>query len=130
MRVTCEGDRQVFEVTICDFKADLLLRRLKPYSPPRLVLRGLQELLDRLENIGDLASLGFLFSLQVGHAAGQVLVGCEDFAQPHERPHDGDVDDHRSPAAQDAGEHRDALLGERIRWIAGVTVFLGTGHNL
>jgi hypothetical protein len=55
------------------------------------------------------------------HALGQVLdqrhhltTDYRRASQPHERPHDLDVDAHSGFAAQNAGKHRYALLGESM----------------
>jgi hypothetical protein len=43
------------------------------------------------------------------------VAGGEQLAELHESPHDGDVHLHRALAAQDAGKHGHALLGEGHR---------------
>jgi hypothetical protein len=56
--------------------------------------------------------LGIILLLQVGEVAGEFSIGEEHFAQADECLHDRNVYLHSAPAAKDAGEHGDPLLGK------------------
>ena len=82
---------------------------------------------DRVE---DNLELLIVLILQRGELAREVSIRCEHLPELHEGPHDGDVDLHRARAAQDAGKHGDALLGEGVGAIGETAVLLGSGHKL
>jgi len=85
-------------------KADLLVR-----------LGGWRhELADRVKERTDGLIVAFETPLQFAQFAGQGLVGAQHPAKPHEGAHDRDIDLHRTFAAQHAGKHRYALLGEGV----------------
>ena len=68
-----------------------------------------EELFDGLEDGGELFVV-FLF--EVVDFAGEGLVVVHEFAELDEGSHDGEVDFDGAMAAQDAGKHGNALLGE------------------
>ena len=73
---------------------------------------GGHELADGIEDEPELAVV-FLFDfLQL---AGEVGIGAKHLAEADKVPHDGDIYLHAAVAAQDAGKHGDALLGEGHR---------------
>jgi hypothetical protein len=82
------------------------------------------------DGVEDRFELGVVFSLQVGQLESQLGVGEEHFTQAHEGAHDGDVDLHGPPAAQDAGEHGDTLFREGVGAVRPAPVYRGTHHSL
>src|SRR5262249_25601118 len=84
----------------------------EPDRPGPLRVRS-HQLANRVEHDADLRVVLLLERLEL---ALEVGVRLEQLPQPYERTHDLDVDLDRALAAQHAGEHRDALLGERV-WI-------------
>jgi len=50
----------------------------------------------------------------------EMLVGVHEAAKLDEGAHDGDIDFDGARRAQDAGEHRHALLGEGVRCCSDV----------
>ncbi len=58
--------------------------------------------------------------LQLVQLAGEVFVRRQDFTQPDERPHDGDVDLDGPVTVKDAGQHRNALFGEGVGQVLSV----------
>ena len=72
---------------------------------------GCHELADGVE---DHLELRVVLSLQIIELAGQVFVRSQQAAQPDERAHDFNVHLYGTPAPQDAREHRDTFLGERV----------------
>lgn len=71
-----------------------------------------------LEDVGDRPDL-VIMELHRFCEASQLLDQLawrrQQTPQANEGPHDGDVDVHRRRRAEDAGEHRDAMLGEDPR---------------
>jgi hypothetical protein len=76
------------------------------------------------------SKLLIVFLLQGLQLLGEIPMRLKHLPQPDEGPHDGDVDLHGASALEDAGEHRDTLLGERVRQLAGIAMLLRTGHKL
>src|SRR5687767_2091389 len=79
-----------------------------------LDLRGsgrVHQFADRIEDDGELLVV-LLF--QLFELAGQIGMTGEELSQTHEGPHDGDIHFDGPLAAENAGEHRDALLGEGV----------------
>jgi len=64
--------------------------------------------------VEDDLELGIVLLFQGFQLAGQFGVRRHDLPKPHERPHDLDVHPDRRRAAEHAGEHRHALLGEGV----------------
>ena len=82
---------------------------------------------DRLED--NLELLVILF-LQRGELARKVRIRCEHLPELNKGPHDGDVDLHRARAAENAGEHGNALFGEGVGAVAITPPAGGCGHRL
>lgn len=58
--------------------------------------------------------LGVVLLFESGEFPGEVVVGREHLAEFYECSHDGDVNLYGAGAAEDAGEHGDALFGEGV----------------
>ena len=67
------------------------------------------ELVDSVEHN---LELGVVLLFESGEFPGEVVVGREHLAEFYECSHDGDVDLYGAWAAEDAGEHGDALFGK------------------
>ena len=76
-----------------------------------LGLERCHQLADRVENR---LELGIVPLLQRVELPGEAGVGGQHPAEADERPHDLHIDLHRPAALEHAGEHGDALFGERI----------------
>jgi hypothetical protein len=78
------------------------------------------EFTDGVEQRADAGVVAFNLALQLGQFVGKFLVQGERRSQPHEHPHDGNVDLNGARAAQDARQHGDAFLCEDLRQILEV----------
>ena len=77
------------------------------------------QLLDCLEDKGELLVVFFLERFDL---AGEIAICIHKAAELHERPHNGDIDFDSARAAEDAGEHGNALLGESAGWPTSASV--------
>ncbi len=77
---------------------------------------------DGFEQRVDAFVVVFDLALQLRQLMGQFLVQGERLPQAHKGAHDGDVDLDGALAVQHAGEHGDALLGERGDWFRPATM--------
>ena len=78
----------------------------------------MHELPDRIK---DRFELSIVLALQSIEFPRQILVGCQELADPDKGIHNLDIDLDRSFAVQDAGKHGHTLLGESIRGEAATT---------
>ena len=76
------------------------------------------QLADRVE---DDLKLGVVFVFERGKLASKFRIREEHLAQAHKCAHDGDIDLYGPRTPQDAGKHRDALLGEGVGKITTAT---------
>src|SRR5947209_1009000 len=95
----------------------LLLMRMKP-DLTFWFFRWRHQFADRIE---DDLKLGVVFLFQCREFAGKIGIGEKHLTQADECAHDRDVHVHGAFAAQNAREHRHALLGEGVRQIAAPT---------
>lgn len=86
----------------------------KPDLPPRL-LRGSHKFADCLEDDPESVVMDCVLAFQFIQATGQDGRGSNRPAKGDEGAHDGDIHLDGARALQDAGQHGDALLRERIR---------------
>jgi hypothetical protein len=63
-----------------------------------------------------------VFFLERFDLAGEIAICIHEAAELHERPHNGDIDFDSASAAEDAGEHGNALLGESVGWPTSASV--------
>lgn len=75
-------------------------------NPPNRGLRRRHEFPDGVE---DNFELRIILLFKLSETSGQLLVGRDHLPQPHEGPHNFDIDLNRSFALEYAGEHGDAL---------------------
>jgi hypothetical protein len=73
---------------------------------------GTHDLANRLEHDGKLIVVLLFESIESGS---KLFVSNNPASQPNERAHDFDIDAHCAIAAKHARQHRNALLGERVR---------------
>ena len=73
------------------------------------------------DGVEDDLKLGVVFVFERGKLAGKFRIREEHLAQAHKCAHDGDIDLYGPRTPQDAGKHRDALLGEGVRKITTAT---------
>ncbi|HEX9582189.1 MAG TPA: hypothetical protein VF970_13890 [Gemmatimonadales bacterium] len=82
----------------------------------------LHEFPDGLEHNPELGIMAFLEGVQL---LGQIGVGLEHLSEPHKRAHDLDVDADGARAAENAREHRHALLSEGVGRVFAVRATAG-----
>ncbi len=99
---------------------------LEPNGAPWFRRRG-HELADGVE---DDLELGVVFLLEIVKAVGKIGVVGQGPAKPDKRTNHKHAHVHRLGAAQNVRGHEGAVFRERIRREPGISVLLGTGHNL
>ncbi len=103
--------------------------RREPNAPLRFngQRRGcFDQLLDRLEDVLNAATLLALPPFELIESPGKFFVGGEELAEANESAHDGDVYFDGTLAGKDAGKHGYPLFGEGIRAeTAAATGFVG-----
>jgi len=87
-------------------------------SPPRL-----NESANRLDQILDRRVVRIDSLRKFRHDACQLFTHDTRATEADECAHDLDVDRDRRATSQDAGKHRDSVLGERVRVMATATVY-------
>lgn len=98
-------ERSVSRLSLLHAKAD--------GPPPHL--RWCHQLANGLEQSPDALIVAFDLPFQICQSGGQFLMKRQRLAQAHKGPHDGDVDSNGSLAAENAGKHGNAMLGNGIR---------------
>ena len=90
----------------------LVGRLVEAHSPAVGGRIGCDELADRFEEIADGFVVAFEAALEFGEFAGKLAVTGEQLAELNEGTNDRDAHGDGARAAEDAGEHGDALFGE------------------
>lgn len=91
--------------------------------------RRREELPDGIEEFANGSIMGGERALEFGHLGRELLVLREQFTQPDKRAHDGHTHRDGARTAQDAREHRHALLGENPGLISPATMRPGLQFN-
>ena len=78
----------------------------------------MHELPDRIK---DRFELSIVLALQSIEFPRQILVGCQELADPDKGIHNLDIDLDRSFAVKDAGEHGYTLLCKSVRRVSSTT---------
>jgi len=87
---------------------------MKSDFTPRIFWRS-RQLPDRFEDSDDFLVMFADTPLEFDKFLRQFAIRIEHPTKPHKRAHDCDVDFDGADAVQDAGQHRDPLLGEGVR---------------